>query len=150
MALALGYYGLLIAAWIVAWIIHQTFVPEATSIAVDTIYWTCAKLLIWLLPIFVVISVRKRQRIAEYLCLREPCKGVVIGVVCAVAFVAVTLLRDVLTRRFELPSIDPGLLNALLIAPLFEEIVFRGFVLRLLLEADLGFWAADIGTAALF
>jgi membrane protease YdiL (CAAX protease family) len=150
MVLTLGYYGLLIAAWIGAWVVHGTMSLSEQATLADTVYWTCAKMLIWLLPIFAIISVRKQRSITAYLCLKDARNGVAIGVVCGVAFAALTFLRDVFTRRFGLPAGDPGLLNALLIAPLFEEIVFRGFLLRLLQDADLGFWAADVVTATLF
>jgi membrane protease YdiL (CAAX protease family) len=65
-------------------------------------------------------------------------------------FVALSLLKDVFTRPFGVPAAEPGLLNALLIAPLFEEILFRGFFLGALQSSGVGFWTANVIVALMF
>jgi membrane protease YdiL (CAAX protease family) len=42
------------------------------------------------------------------------------------------------------------LLNVLVIAPLFEEVVFRGFVLRALEESGTRFWPSNVLAAVMF
>jgi membrane protease YdiL (CAAX protease family) len=146
----LPYYMLLISAWIAAWLFSIQIGLGGESAGVGVIYWTLAKILLWLMPILVIIKLCLQRSILEYLAMRQLFVGAKTGIVCGLIFAAVSFLADVSTKRFILPSIDPGLLNALLIAPVFEEILFRGFILRALQESAISFWIANLITACMF
>jgi uncharacterized protein len=150
LALALSHYALLIVAWVGAWLLHERLAVGSASSLVDTAYWTTAKLLVWLLPIVVAIRARADEPVTAFLSVRDVRRGVVVGIVCGVAFAAVSFAKDAFSRAFAVPLPDPGLVNALLIAPLFEELLFRGFLLELVQRAALPFWAANLLVAAMF
>ena len=59
-------------------------------------------------------------------------------------------VADVATRHFGWPSPGFALVNVLVVAPLFEEVVFRGFFLRELQESHVAFWPANITAALMF
>jgi len=150
LALALSYYALLIAAWIGAWLLHERIGMARQTLLVDTLYWTVAKLLVWLLPAYAMLRIYFQVPARAYLSLHCLRRGVQVGVSLGVAFALLSLLRDVFTRSFGLPVPDPGLVNALVIAPLFEELLFRGFMLAALQEAGVPFWPANVVTALMF
>ena len=60
------------------------------------------------------------------------------------------LARDGFAWKLALPFVSSGLLNALMIAPVSEELLFRGFFLGSLQEAQVPFWIANGMTALLF
>ena len=53
-----------------------------------------------------------------------------------IGLAAVSLVADVATRHFGWPAAGFALVNVLVVAPLFEEIVFRGFFLRELQQSQ--------------
>ena len=67
-----------------------------------------------------------------------------------VGLAAVSLIADVATKQVGWPSPGFALVNILVIAPLFEEIVFRGFFLRQLQDSQVAFWPANIIAALMF
>jgi membrane protease YdiL (CAAX protease family) len=150
LVLALATYALVISAWISAWLLHDGIGLSSQAEALDTLYWTCAKILIWLLPIPIVARACLGKPLAHYLSRGRWRSGVSIGLIFGVVFVGLSLLGDGFAKRPGLPAVSPGLLNALVIAPIFEEIVFRGFFLTSLQDAGLPFWGANSLTAALF
>jgi uncharacterized protein len=148
--LVLSYYALLIVAWIGAWLIHERLGVAGQTPLVDTLYWTMAKLLVWLLPACATLRIYFQVPVAAYLSLHGLRRGTQIGLTLGVAFALISLVRDAFTRSFGLPVPDPGLVNALVIAPLLEELLFRGFLLAALQETGLPFWQANVVTALMF
>jgi membrane protease YdiL (CAAX protease family) len=144
------YDAALMLAWIGAWLLHNATGPNPQQEGLDTLSWTVAKLLVWLLPIPFLVRIWTGQRLAEYLSLGHICRGITTGLVFGLGFVILSLGKDAFTRSFGPPTPSPGLLNVLVIAPIFEEILFRGFILRSLQESGLRFWPANLLTAALF
>ena len=67
-----------------------------------------------------------------------------------IGFAAVSLGADVATRHFGWPAAGFALVNVLVVAPLFEEVVFRGFFLRQLQDTHVAFWPANITAALMF
>jgi membrane protease YdiL (CAAX protease family) len=146
----LRYDAALMLAWIGAWLLHSAIGPSPRQEGLDTLYWTVAKLLVWLLPIPILVRTWTGQHLAGYISMGHVRRGITAGVALGLGFVILSLGKDAFTRSFGPPSISPGLLNALVIAPVFEEILFRGFILRSLLESGLRFWPANLLTALLF
>jgi hypothetical protein len=62
MTLVLAFYTLLIVAWTGAWLLYRSIGLASRSSDVQTLYWTAAKLLIWLVPIFAILSDRRGDR----------------------------------------------------------------------------------------
>jgi membrane protease YdiL (CAAX protease family) len=144
------HYVLLLAAWVGAWLAYGAFGMAARASVEQFFYWTVAKLLIWILPVLLICRHRQQQPIAAYLWLRHAGAGVRVGLLLGLGLAAVSLLADAVTKRFGWPSSGYALVNVLVIAPLFEEIVFRGFFLRELEESQVRFWPANILAALMF
>jgi uncharacterized protein len=146
----LAYYAALMVAWCGAWLVHNAVGLDKQSEAIDTLFWTGAKLLIWLLPIPLLVRTWTGEPLVTFLSLRRVRQGVATGVVFGLAFVVVSAVKDVVTRQLGVPTPSPGLVNALVIAPVLEEIVFRGILLHALQDAQVRFWPANLLTALLF
>jgi membrane protease YdiL (CAAX protease family) len=147
---ALVYYTFLIPAWIAAWLLHeQTRFASLPPIG-DTIYWTIAKLLLWILPVIVIVRWYFRQQLAGFLSLNRFARGARFGAACGAVFVGISFTIDIFARDFGWPRLTAGLASALVIAPLFEEIVFRGYVLSSLERSGTGFWRANLVAALMF
>jgi membrane protease YdiL (CAAX protease family) len=133
--------GGIIGCWSVAWIVHQRLVagsfPELGERTTDTAFWFVAKVVLWLAP--TMLLVRKRAghgRVLDWLGLaRAPNAGVTL-VACSSWIALQALVSAVSSNPPKLAPVDAGLLNALIVAPVFEEILFRGFALRLLVEGE--------------
>jgi membrane protease YdiL (CAAX protease family) len=146
----LAYDAGIMFAWIGAWRLHGAIGLDRQTDGLDTLYWTLAKLLVWLLPIPILVRAWTTEPLAGYLGLRHARRGIVTGAAFGIGFAILSFGRDAFTRSFGPPSVTPGLLNALVIAPIFEEIVFRGFILGSLRRAGLRFWPANLVAALLF
>jgi membrane protease YdiL (CAAX protease family) len=116
----------------------------------DTIYWTIAKLLLWILPVVVIVRRHFRQLLADFLSLNQFARGVRVGVAFGAVFVGLSLAIDICTRGFGCPPLTAGLTNALIIAPLLEETVFRGYVLSSLDRSGTRFSTANLVAALMF
>lgn len=86
----------------------------------------------------------------DYLGLVRFRSGTGAGLVVGAAFVALAAAIDVFTRSYTWPHPEWGSLNALIVAPLFEAIVFRGFALTTLEESGFRFWPANAIAGILF
>src|SRR5215213_9669516 len=76
----LSYYLALIVAWIGAWLLHNGANLASQSESVDTLYWTVAKLFVWLLPIPIVVRAWTTSSVAGYLSTGNLRRGVQTGV----------------------------------------------------------------------
>jgi membrane protease YdiL (CAAX protease family) len=141
---------LLLTVWVGAWLAFGALGIAAQSSAAQFVYWTAAKLLVWILPVFLIVRLGRHEAAVTYLSLENVKRGLRVGVLFGVALAAVSLLADVATKHFGWPSAGFALVNVLLIAPVFEEIVFRGFFLRELQDARIAFWPANIIAALMF
>jgi membrane protease YdiL (CAAX protease family) len=144
------YFLVLIASWIAAWLLY-----EATPIADlpsggKFVYWTVAKIVIWIAPIIAVVRYSLKQPLMEYLGLVRFAAGVRGGLVVGAVFNALSACLDVFTRSYAWPGPSWGQLSVLTVAPLFEEVMFRGFVLRTLEDRSYRFWTANLVAALMF
>jgi membrane protease YdiL (CAAX protease family) len=146
----LAYYTLLILAWISAWLLYKQVNLEAQSSFIQFVYWTIAKLIIWILPIVVIIKFWLKQSLVEYLALREWKKGMKTGVIIGLVFIVLSLIVDWFTRSFVLPEITIGFFSAVFLSPVLEEIVFRGYILGSLEKSGYGFWLSNFVAALTF
>lgn len=142
------YYVSLILLWIGAWLFYSWTNIEFLTSTQEFLFWTVAKLIIWILPIFIIIKFYIKKPIISYLALSYSSRGIQIGIVFGLIFIGLSFFIDIFARGFALPLITAGFINAILISPLFEEVVFRGFVLGSLQKTKISFWLAN-GIAAL-
>jgi membrane protease YdiL (CAAX protease family) len=144
------YYVLLLVTWTGAWLLHESTSVRNLSEGGALVYWTAAKVLLWITPMLMNVALVMRRPVAEYLQLTEPARGIRAGLAIGAVLVALLASVDVFVKTFGWPSPAWALLNALVIAPLFEEVVFRGFVLRVLEESGYTFWTANAIAALMF
>ncbi len=145
---AFVYVAWLLAAWVAAWAIFVWGETRAPWLATDSgsfAYWTALKILVWVLPALWLMSAS--GPVADTLGFTR------IGATLALGLGAglVLALLNVALKGWELapPQLSWALLNAALIAPMVEEVSFRGAVLGAL-RARLAFPLANSVTAALF
>ena len=143
---------LMLALWVAAWMLYEGwFVPHGWLLGTwrSTSWWTIAKLAIWIAPPLWILR-RAGEKLGEATGLAT-LRGVRRGLGLAAAWLAfqliVSLLRDHWPGPFRWSS---GAWNAFLVAPLFEEIVFRGFALRRLRRQGIRFWPAAAATSVAF
>jgi membrane protease YdiL (CAAX protease family) len=145
-----GYYLSLIAAWVGAWYLHDLTSIQDFSPGETFAYWTFAKLLIWIAPMLLIVTRELKRSPLVYLGLVRFRHGAGVGIAIGGALVALMATIDAFTRSHALPSATWGTLNALIVAPVFEEVVFRGFALTALEESGYPFWPANGIAAILF
>jgi membrane protease YdiL (CAAX protease family) len=116
-----------------AWLLHDVLSGGATGAGwnanTDTLYWIAAKLLIWALPAW-YLARRRGFRMDEDLGFRpglgpQLAMGAGIGVGLVVASAAMEVVLG--GFAFVLPVPDLSLLNGVLVTPLVEEFVIRGY-----------------------
>jgi len=109
------------------------------------------KLLVWILPAILYIQFIKQQSILNYLYLNKNIKA---GIIWGLAVGTIFALISNIGHLFGIPSSfkqwDIVAINAVIVAPFVEEIVFRGVVFQELQEIGLSFNKSNIITALLF
>lgn len=144
------YYLFVIAAWVGAWYLHDLTAIRDLSSRGQVGYWTLAKVVVWIAPILLIVTRLLKQSATAYLGLVRFQSGVRVGLAVSGTFVALAALLDLFTRSYAVPDPTWGTLSALTVAPMFEEIMFRGFALKTLEEAGYRFWPANVIAAFLF
>jgi membrane protease YdiL (CAAX protease family) len=146
------YPALLLAAWIVAWLIDLALRNAfAWGEGADTAYWIAMKVALWVVPVIVLLR-RKRIPVAGFVSLVSPAKGMGIGVLAGLGLLAFSFAMDAVlgSASFNVPVLDAALLNGLLVAPLVEEFTMRGFYLTSLERAGLPFGTANVRAGLVF
>lgn len=136
----------LFAAWVGAWAINLSVRPLAGwGPEADTLYWIGLKLLVWVMPVVLLIRHLERGPAARFLALHDPGRGLLWGLGLGAALAAVTFLGRTLPSNTALhtPALEMSLLNAVVVAPLVEEITMRGFLIKGLELGGHPFWRAN-------
>lgn len=144
--------GLIYAAWIGAWIIEQTI--ESHSVLLSTsrsrfIYWLGMKILFWILPGLFIIRISKQEKFKVINLKRLP-SAILWGVGSGLILGAISIITKLFTFQpiFSF-SFSWSLLSGVIVAPILEEILFRGAVLPAL-KQQYGFIIANCITSLLF
>ena len=142
-----------LALWTVTWIVHETvFVPRGWCVGSWSagVYWTVAKLVVWIGPTIWLLR-RARETLGAATGLATA-RGLSQGLLIALAWLGVQALWSKIRGVSPPPqSIGGyGAVNAYVIAPIFEELVFRGFALRRLRARGASFWPAALATSIAF
>ena len=146
-------FAVLVLAWILAWtlkvyVLDPRFAWLTTGLG-DFGFWSATKVLVWILPALWLIRVSGRT-VRDVLNLANwrsaLAWGLAIGLVIA--------LTDVVPRALQGRSLltlapMPAVLNALMVAPIFEEFLLRGAVFGNLLRAH-SVRTANVASSLLF
>lgn len=157
LAVVVRWLGIVLALWTLAhalnrWLLHMDAAGPAALYA----YWTFAKLACWIAPTAWLLRRPSLAAAAGWLGLRDA-RGIGTALLWACAWLVLQQIGLALhLPGFKGPSNDVelySLLGALLSAPLFEELMFRGFMLRALRAAGVArepaVLASALGFAAL-
>jgi membrane protease YdiL (CAAX protease family) len=158
------YPPFLMVSWIAAWTLNRWLRARYHWDAeADTIYWIAMKLLIWVLPVLVTVRLlapsspssswpSSSSSPAAFLGLRHLKRGLLWGCAAGALLIAVTFAGRTLPEgtAFRLPTLSLVLMNAVVVAPLVEEIALRGFFLECLELSGYAFWNANVWTTVLF
>ena len=151
-ARALAFALFLYVAWIGAWLLERFLEAHVVWMTASTGrsgYWLVMKLLLWILPALALIRSSGRS-FREVIALDRARPIVVWGGGCGLILGAMALIAKALAGRPMLPSsLGWPLFSGVLVAPVAEEIVFRGAILGALNER-FRFWAANAITGLLF
>ena len=143
---------LIYVAWIGAWIIEQTI--ESHSVLLSTsmsrfFYWLGMKLVIWILPALFIIRVSKQKNFKVIDSKQLP-SAIVWGVGSGLIIGAITVITKLFTHQTIFSfSLSWPFLGGVIVAPILEEILFRGAVLPAL-KQQYSFIIANGITSLLF
>jgi len=159
-------FGLYILIFFALWTVRATLLYpideaiQAQSPAWRQVYADTVRIVMWIAPVFVYLAVVDKVAPLQFLYLKTPIdrRGLLIGSAIAVLYLACGFALTYFLTGNGQPkqiSIDVtswqwyNILLGVPIAPLAEEILFRGFVLRKL-QGLARFWPANLATAGLF
>jgi len=143
---------LLYVSWVGAWVLEQEL--EHRSVWMTTsggrfAYWTAMKLLLWVLPAVILLR-RAGPRLCEVMGLRRVRSIVLWGGGIGLVFAASALITRAIGHRPLFASrVGWPFVGGVIVAPIVEEIAFRGAILQGLLTRY-RFMAANTLTAILF
>lgn len=146
-------YVLIILVWILAWTFKSNVIDRhvlwLAGNAGTFLYWTTAKVLIWILPALWLIKNSGRS-VSEVFNFSNWRKFLVWGIGFGLLVALPNFIQSFL-KHHSLFSVEPSFahLNAFLIAPVFEEFLLRGAILGSL-HKELVFWQANLFSAIMF
>ena len=129
--------GLLFGSWILAWLLCLFLRGRYHwSPSTDTIYWIAMKAILWVLPALLAIRLFEHADVIEFLELSASRlrPGLIWGLAVGAALVVITYLGKHLPAGAHPREVTFSLVfvNAVIVAPLVEEIAMRGFFLKAL------------------
>jgi membrane protease YdiL (CAAX protease family) len=106
------------------------------SLRTDFAWWLAAKLLVWLLPAFLIARARGQRDLLPWLGF-QPGQSLFAGyAVCWIWLAGQWMLAALRLTPRPQPHFDLSVFSACVLSPLLEEAVFRGFALG---------WLVDVG-----
>lgn len=147
---------LFLLLWIAAWIVHNQLavfgIHLVAESAADTVYWIIAKFLVWVVfPFLYVAQPLWKQAVFIGLHPKNLRRGLVFGAGAAALWLVLSALRFFLTgQRLELTMSAFIAFYTVILTPIFEEIMFRGYIQSALTALKTPFVLADLVTTALF
>ena len=142
--------ALFLLLWIAAWIVHNQVVAPgfhlvAGSVA-DTVYWMIAKLLVWVVfPFLFVAQPLWKQATLIGLQAKYLRRDLIFGAGAAAFWLILSALRFFLTdQHFALTMSAFIAFYTVILTPLSEEIMFRGYIQSTLAALKTPFVLADV------
>lgn len=147
--------GLLFGSWVLAWLLCLFLRGRFHwSSSADTIYWIAMKAILWVLPAVLAIQIFEHADVVEFMELSASRirPGLIWGLGVGAALVAITYLGKSLPAGARPRDVTFSLVfvNAVIVAPLVEEIALRGFFLKALELSGRSFWPANVLTTLVF
>jgi membrane protease YdiL (CAAX protease family) len=139
-------------AWVGAWLLKgllDRYSPWLAAQAGGFVYWTAMKLLVWIPPalLFIRLSGRSVRDVIGFAHIRS---AILWGGLSGLALGSMSLaVKAVMHRPLLSVSLSWPFFSVIVIAPVFEEFLFRGAVLGTLVQRY-RFALANVLTAALF
>lgn len=121
----------LYGVWIAAWVLHETMFATRDE-ARDFVYWTASKLVVWIALTSVILGARRDDWGGA---VTPRAIGIGIGLGALWFGLDALFVTHAITARSREPL---ALINVLVIAPLLEELLFRGLLWSRLKEAGSG------------
>ena len=143
----------LFAAWVAAWTVNLALRSRTGwDTGTDTVYWIAMKVIVWVLPAVLAIRLLERASVGEFMELRRPGRGLLWGSGVGALLVAVKYLGKTLPSHatLHMPQLSLVFVNAVVVAPLVEEVTLRGFLLKGLELNGQSFWRANALTTVVF
>lgn len=134
---------------------NQVAVPALHLVAgsgADTVYWILAKFLVWVVFPFLFMA-QPLWKQAVFIGLQAQClrRGLMFGAGAAAVWLFLSALRFFLTgQHFGLSMSAFIAFYTVILTPIFEEIMFRGYIQSALTALKTPFALADVITTALF
>lgn len=144
------YLGI-IGVWVIAWMTKTSLlsnIPWFETPVGDFLYWTTAKVLIWILPAFWLLRVSKRT-VRELYALKSIKKSLIWGGGIGIVIVIFDLISKYLAHQPIISTSGFALVNVLVVAPIFEEFLMRGVILGNL-QKQFSLWTSNLVTAVMF
>lgn len=144
------YFIALFALWCIRelWLVQFLDMMDAVPRAITS---ATIKIIIWVIPVILLVKFLERSNPFSYLGLRHHVKNVLkwIGWASLVLLFYLVLNMTILNNKIDFQLEFHEWLNVVLLVGITEEIVFRGFILRKLMDS-FRFYIANIITALLF
>ncbi|SET18240.1 hypothetical protein SAMN05216389_106203 [Oceanobacillus limi] len=145
------YFSMFFLLWTIRelWLVHYLNLLDPSVCAVVA---TLIKLLVWVIPVILLIKLIENKNTIRYLRLDQNVrKGITwacwVSFILAVYFIIYYVL--ILNNGIQLDLGLNGWLNTIILVGFIEEVVFRGFLLRKLMD-QFRFWTANSITSILF
>jgi membrane protease YdiL (CAAX protease family) len=149
-------FVLFLLLWIAAWIVHNHLdvfgIHLVTGSAADTVYWIFAKFLVWVVFPFLFVAQPLWKQVAFIgLQAKNLRRGLVWGAGASALWLVLSALRFFLAGQHFGLTMDAFIaLYTVIVTPIFEEIMFRGYIQSSLIALKTPFLLADLVTTALF
>ena len=147
-----SYIVFLYGTWVLAWLLERALehrVGWMTTSGGQSAYWLVMKLLLWIVPALILIWLSGR-RLNEVMGLRRVRSALLWGTVVGLCLGAVVWIqRSAVHQPLFQPVLNWSFLSGVCVAPITEEITFRGAILGNLMRRH-RFAVANTITAFLF
>jgi membrane protease YdiL (CAAX protease family) len=145
-------FAIMMLAWSIVWVAKRYLDAKLVWLNNDsasTIFWLVAKIAVWIVPAVMLLRLSGRD-FASQVNLIEWRHWVSWGTAIGLIIAMTGIVPKLLIASPLLPSeIDFGMMNAMIVAPLFEEFSIRAAILGNLIPA-FGFARANVVAAVCF
>jgi len=140
-------FSFIVLAWIGAWnikIVLDNHFDVFSDEWLSFLYWTIAKLIIWILPALWLIG-KTGRTVRDILHVPSWCKCFAWGIGLGGILIFLSIGGRYLNDTPILPSrVSFALVNAIIIAPIFEEFLIRGAIMGALRQKHSFFFANSV------